>query len=42
MMSFWNVLLSILSAVCLSLIYGIGFEIGYSEVMNGRLLAGMK
>jgi len=40
-MSFWNVLMSILGAIFLSLMYGLGFEYGYSAIMNGRLLVGM-
>lgn len=41
-MSFWNVLLSILAAIYLSVMYGLGFEVGYAAEMNGRNLVGVK
>ena len=37
-MSFWSVLLSLLTFVYLSLMYSFGFETGYSAVMNGHNL----
>ncbi len=40
MMSFWNVIIAILSAVYLSLMYGVGFSVGYTAVMNGHNLVG--
>ena len=39
-MSFWSVLLSALYGIYLSIMYGLGFEGGYSAVMNGRNLVG--
>jgi len=39
-MSFWNVLLSVLYGIFLSFMYGLGFEGGYSAVMNGHNLVG--
>ena len=41
MMSFWNVLLSILSTLYFGLMYGLGFEFGYSAVMDGHNLVGV-
>jgi hypothetical protein len=40
-MSFWNVLLSVLYTAFVGLLYSLGFEIGYSAVMNGHNLVGV-
>ncbi len=40
-MSIWNVLVSLLRVVYLTLMYSFGFEIGYEAVMEDRLLVGM-
>jgi hypothetical protein len=39
-MSFWSVLLSALYAVYLKFMYGLGFEVGYSAVMDGHYIVG--
>jgi hypothetical protein len=41
-MSFWSVLLSVLSTLFLSFMYGVGFEFGYTAVMHGHNLVGVK
>ena len=37
-MSFWNVLISFLKILFLGFMYGFGFEVGYTDVMDGHNL----
>jgi hypothetical protein len=41
-MSFWSVLLSVLYVIYLNVMYGLGYEIGYSRGLDELISGGWK